>query len=262
VQHSSTTTTVHYTLHYSLPYLSSHHSSFPPILISFYPHFLLPSPTTPFAHHSLYPPLPLPTTPFTHHSLYPPLPLLSSHILNYLCLFSSPPLCLIIHIIPYLTVNTDRSKISNALNLVAEVTPNKGGRILRLSSVFTIKNNTSHNIQILPQVSPRAVRSGGKYSQGGQQSGRELSDSSTDRERDRLSPHTVPNSPAHTPNNSSHPAPPHSPSLFKTTHSSGGEGEVDFEGGDVIPLELKGGEKFRVPMALLHRSISESKGKK
>ena len=145
---------------------------------------------------------------------------------------------------------------------MAEVRPNKGGRILRLSSVFTIKNNTSHNIQILPQVSPRAVRSGGKNSQGGQQSGRELSDSSTDRERDRLSPHTVPNSPAHTPNNSSYPVPPHSPSLFKTTHSSGGEGEVDFEGGDVIPLELKGGEKFRVPMALLHRSISESKGKK
>jgi len=39
-------------------------------------------------------------------------------------------------------------KIQNALKLVVEVTPLDGGRVLHLRSVFTIKNNTSHDINI------------------------------------------------------------------------------------------------------------------
>ena len=41
---------------------------------------------------------------------------------------------------------------------------------------------------------------------------------------------------------------------------TGGEGEGDFDEADLVPLELKGGEKYRVPLALIHRSVSESKG--
>lgn len=41
---------------------------------------------------------------------------------------------------------------------------------------------------------------------------------------------------------------------------TGGEGEEEFEEADLVPLELKGGEKYRVPLALVHRSVSESKG--
>lgn len=39
--------------------------------------------------------------------------------------------------------------VSNALRLVTEVVPFNGGRLLRLRSVFTIKNNTRHTIKIL-----------------------------------------------------------------------------------------------------------------
>eukprot|EP01038_Epipyxis_sp_PR26KG_P006870 gene6870-9407_t len=38
--------------------------------------------------------------------------------------------------------------ISNALKLITEVIPFSGGRMLRLRSVFTIKNNTRHNLNI------------------------------------------------------------------------------------------------------------------
>ena len=41
---------------------------------------------------------------------------------------------------------------------------------------------------------------------------------------------------------------------------TGGEGEGDFDEADLVPLELRGGEKYRVPLALIHRSVSESKG--
>ena len=40
-------------------------------------------------------------------------------------------------------------KISNALKLVAEVLPQNGGRVLRLRSVFTIKNNTNHAVKLM-----------------------------------------------------------------------------------------------------------------
>lgn len=45
--------------------------------------------------------------------------------------------------------NLHRWKIDNALKLVAEVTPNNGGRMLRLRSCFTVKNNTNHVIQLM-----------------------------------------------------------------------------------------------------------------
>ena len=40
-------------------------------------------------------------------------------------------------------------KVANALKLMVEVTPFCGGRMLRLRSVFTIKNNTRHPLKIL-----------------------------------------------------------------------------------------------------------------
>ena len=43
------------------------------------------------------------------------------------------------------------SDVENALKLVTEVLPHCGGRMLRLRSVFTIKNNTRHAINILAQ---------------------------------------------------------------------------------------------------------------
>ncbi len=45
--------------------------------------------------------------------------------------------------------NISKRKIRNALQLVAEVVPHNGGRLLKLRSVFTIKNNTSHAIKLL-----------------------------------------------------------------------------------------------------------------
>lgn len=46
-----------------------------------------------------------------------------------------------------------------------------------------------------------------------------------------------------------------------TGAGAGLEGEEEFEEADLVPLELKGGEKYRVPLALVHRSVSESKGR-
>ena len=37
--------------------------------------------------------------------------------------------------------------------MVSEVTPSNGGRLLRLSSVFSVKNNTAHCIQLLAKSS-------------------------------------------------------------------------------------------------------------
>ena len=37
--------------------------------------------------------------------------------------------------------------------------------------------------------------------------------------------------------------------------------EDEDDDGDSIPLDVKVGEEYRVPLALLHRSISVSKGK-
>lgn len=42
-----------------------------------------------------------------------------------------------------------KTKMSNALKLVAEVVPHNGGRMLKLRSVFTMKNNTNHSIKLL-----------------------------------------------------------------------------------------------------------------
>lgn len=44
---------------------------------------------------------------------------------------------------------TQMYEISSALKLMAEVIPFSGGRMLRLRSVFTIKNNTRHQLKIL-----------------------------------------------------------------------------------------------------------------
>jgi hypothetical protein len=46
----------------------------------------------------------------------------------------------------------------NALKLVAEVIPHNGGRMLRLRSVFTFKNNTSHDIELLAQEASSSDR--------------------------------------------------------------------------------------------------------
>ena len=73
-------------------------------------------------------------------------------------LISSPQITGTIDVVKLLEndwrVPGNRSKISNALNLVSEVTPSNGGRLLRLSSVFSVKNNTAHSIQLLAKSSP------------------------------------------------------------------------------------------------------------
>ena len=150
-----------------------------------------------------------------------------------------------------------RSRIANALNLVSEVTPSNGGRLLRLSSVFSVKNNTSHSVLILSQVSPRKNKHGYK---------KEHSDGSIEHSE------SVPQLRIHT-----------SGDMYSgaggagggggrgggrvgggrnrgESGGTGGEGEGDFDEADLVPLELKGGEKYRVPLALIHRSVSESKG--
>lgn len=42
-------------------------------------------------------------------------------------------------------------RVKNALKLVTDVIPQNGGRMLRLHSTFTIRNNTSHMIDIFAQ---------------------------------------------------------------------------------------------------------------
>ena len=167
---------------------------------------------------------------------------------------------------PIMPIHPYRSKIANALCMVSEVTPSNGGRLLRLSSVFSVKNNTSNSIQLLCQVSPRERKSS---------SSRELSEGSDNQYSSRNSPSTIPSHPSShpssqpsqqhsqcTPTASPNHTPAHSHSHSRGSPTLYGEDVVGegFEPADMVPTELREGEKFRVPLALLHRSISESKG--
>jgi hypothetical protein len=145
-------------------------------------------------------------------------------------------------------LNPSRSRIANALNLVSEVTPSNGGRLLRLSSVFSVKNNTSHSVLILSQVSHKKNRHG--YH-------KEHSDGSM--EHSQSVPHLRIRTDGDTYSGGGG-GRGRAGGGTGTGTGVGGEGDEEFEEADLVPLELKGGEKYRVPLALVHRSVSESKG--
>jgi hypothetical protein len=48
--------------------------------------------------------------------------------------------------------NYNALKFANALKLVTEVIPNNGGRLLRVRSVFTVVNNTNHDMDFLTKL--------------------------------------------------------------------------------------------------------------
>ena len=131
---------------------------------------------------------------------------------------------------------------------MSEVTPSNGGRLLRLSSVFSVKNNTSHSVLILSQVSRRKSRHGYQ---------KEYSDGSIEHSQ------SVPYLHIHTSGDMYSGGGGRAGGVRGRGESegggTGGEGG-DFDEADLVPLELKGGEKYRVPLALIHRSVSESKG--
>jgi hypothetical protein len=158
-----------------------------------------------------------------------------------------------------MNLNPFRSRIANALNLVSEVTPSNGGRLLRLSSVFSVKNNTSHSVLILSQVSHKKNRHG--YH-------KEHSDGSI--EHSQSVPHLHIRTDGDTSGGGGEGGGggggrggrgrAGGGTVGAGGAGVGGEGDEEFEEADLVPLELKGGEKYRVPLALVHRSVSESKG--
>jgi hypothetical protein len=116
--------------------------------------------------------------------------------------------------------------MTNALKLVAEVVPKNGGRMLRLRSVFTIKNNTTHAIKILAKENSSAATH---------------RPFSRDKRVDSLG-------------------------LDSFGPAGGDDGKQsekqDDEGGeDDVPYFLNAGDSFYVPLALLYRSAFLSRGK-
>ena len=158
-----------------------------------------------------------------------------------------------------MNLNPFRSRIANALNLVSEVTPSNGGRLLRLSSVFSVKNNTSHSVLILSQVSHKKMRH--SYHKEHSDGSIEHSQSTTHL-RIRTDGHTYSGAGSGGGRGRAGGGVGAGAGVGGggTGTGTGGEAEEEFEEADLVPLELKGGEKYRVPLALVHRSVSESKG--
>lgn len=173
-----------------------------------------------------------------------------------------------------MNLNPSRSRIANALNLVSEVTPSNGGRLLRLSSVFSVKNNTSHSVLILSQVSHKKNRHGyhKEHSDGSIEHSQSVSHLRIRTDGDTYSGGGSGGGGGGMGigggggagggggRGGSGGGRGRTGGGAVGAGGTGGEGEEEFEEADLVPLELKGGEKYRVPLALVHRSVSESKG--
>ena len=120
----------------------------------------------------------------------------------------------------------NRVVMSNALKVISEVVPSMGGRMLRLRSVFTVKNCTHHTIKLLGQETNQRGGGGGGTGWGDSFRGIPYSGPPRGRSRSR--------------SNSRH-------------HYE--------EGYEECPYYLKPGEEFQIPLALLFQSVGSTKGK-
>lgn len=136
------------------------------------------------------------------------------------------------------------------------MTPSNGGRLLRLSSVFSVKNNTSHSVLILSQVSHKKNKHGyhKEHSDGSMEHSQSVPNLRIRTDGDTYSGGGSGGGGGRGGSGGSRGR------AGGGGTGGGGEGEEEFEEADLVPLELKGGEKYRVPLALVHRSVSESKG--